>query len=120
MTIRGFFQWAFVVLWTLLWGLPFAILGCLTPGRMAKGKLFRWLSKRYSAVAMPVFGVKVETRGLSGWNPDTGYLFMSTHSSHLDSPALALALPQPTFWVFKKELARIPVFGWALLARGRS
>ena len=119
MTIRGFFQWAFIVLLTLLVGPPFTLLGWLSPKREQKGKLFRWLSKRYAGLALRMFGVTVEARGLPRVDPDTGYLFMSTHASHLDSPALALALPHPTFWVFKKELARIPVFGWVILALGQ-
>lgn len=119
MTVRGCFQWAFIVLLTLFVAAPFTLIGLLSPDRMAKGKAFRWLSKRYSGLAMRMFGVTVEARGLSRVDPDAGYVFMSTHASHLDSPALALALPQPTFWVFKKELAKIPFFGWTLLALGQ-
>ncbi len=119
MTFRGLFQWAFIVLLTLVVAVPFTLIGVASPDRMAKGKVFRWLSKRYAALAMRMFGVTVESRGVSRVDPDTGYVFMSTHASHLDSPALAIALPHPTFWVFKKELAKIPFFGWTLLALGQ-
>jgi 1-acyl-sn-glycerol-3-phosphate acyltransferase len=44
---------------------------------------------------------------------------MSNHVSHADSPALAAVISHPLHWVFKKELSRIPVFGWVLLACGQ-
>jgi 1-acyl-sn-glycerol-3-phosphate acyltransferase len=47
------------------------------------------------------------------------YVFMSNHVSHVDSPALAISIPHPLHWVFKKELSRIPVFGWVLLSLGQ-
>jgi 1-acyl-sn-glycerol-3-phosphate acyltransferase len=118
-TARGLFQWTCIGLLTLLVGPPFTLLGWMARTRERKGKLFRWLSKRYAAAAVRMLGVTVEARGVSRVDPSRGYVFMSTHASHLDSPALAIALPQPTFWVFKKELARIPVFGWVLLALGQ-
>jgi 1-acyl-sn-glycerol-3-phosphate acyltransferase len=118
-TILGLFQWVFIALLTLLVGPPFTLLGWLAGTRERKGKLFRYLSKRYAGLALWMPGVTVEPRGVSRVDPDKGYIFMSTHTSHLDSPALAIALPQPTFWVFKKELAKIPVFGWVLLALGQ-
>ena len=119
MIFRGVYQWVGVILLTLAMGPPFTLLGLLARTREKKGLLFRWLSKRYAGIAMWMFGVTVTASGVSRVDPDKGYIFMSTHAGHLDSPALAIALPQPLFWVFKKELSRIPVFGWALLALGQ-
>jgi len=118
-TLRGFFQWTGIILLTVLMGVPFIVLGLLARTREKKGKLFHWLSKRYSIIAMWMFGVTVEGRGVSRVDPDKGYIFMSTHAGHLDSSSLAIVIPQPLFWVFKKELSKIPVFGWVLLALGQ-
>jgi len=119
MTVRGLFQWAFVVVLTLLVAIVFMPIGFLTPSRAGKGRIFRWLSKKYSGIALPVLGVKVEARGLSRLDGEAPYMFMSNHSSHLDAPVLAHAIPHPMFWVFKKELAKIPFFGWTILALGQ-
>jgi 1-acyl-sn-glycerol-3-phosphate acyltransferase len=118
-TLGNAVQLFLLALLTLVIGVPAIVLGLLVPGRSRKGRIFRWVTKSYSAVALPLFGVTLETRGLSRVDRGRPYVFMSNHVSHVDSPALALAIPHPLHWVFKKELSRIPVFGWALLSLGQ-
>ncbi len=119
MTAKNAVQLFLLALLTLAIGIPAIVLGLLAPGRSRKGRIFRWVTKSYSAVALPLFGVTLETRGLSRVDRDRPYVFMSNHVSHIDSPALALSIPHPLHWVFKKELSRIPVFGWVLLCLGQ-
>ena len=119
MTVKNVVQFILLGLLTLLFGTPAILLGLLAPGRNRKGRIFRWVSKSYSWVAVRLFGVTLETRGLSRVDPEKPYVFMSNHVSHIDSPVLALSIPHPLHWVFKKELSRIPVFGWVLLALGQ-
>ena len=118
-TVRTVFQMMAVGLATLAIGLPAIALGILVPGQVRKGKIFRWVTKSYSRILLPVFGVTVETRGLSRVGRDNPYIFMSNHASHVDSLALAVSIPHPLHWVFKKELSKIPVFGWVLLSLGQ-
>ena len=119
MTVRTVFQMMAVGLATLVVGLPAIALGMLVPGRSRKGRIFRWVTKSYSMILLPVFGVSVETRGLSRVDRNVPYVFMSNHASHVDSLALAVSIPHPLHWVFKKELSKIPVFGWVLLSLGQ-
>ncbi|MGE5285448.1 MAG: lysophospholipid acyltransferase family protein [Actinomycetota bacterium] len=119
MTVRTVFQMMIVALATLGIGLPAITLGLLVPGQSRKGKIFRWVTKSYSRILLPVFGVTVETRGVSRVDRDVPYVFMSNHASHVDSLALAVSIPHPLHWVFKKELSKIPVFGWVLLSLGQ-
>ncbi len=44
--------------------------------------------------------------------PKGPYLIISNHSSHLDGPALIVTMPDPVYFVIKKGLALIPVWGW--------
>jgi 1-acyl-sn-glycerol-3-phosphate acyltransferase len=104
---------------TLVIGVPAIILAFFLPGKALKGKLFLVVSKTYARVALWFFRVKVKGRGLANVDLGKAYVFMSNHASHADSAALALIISHPLHWVFKKELARIPVFGWALLACGQ-
>lgn len=119
MTVRTVFQMAAVGLATLVIGLPAIVLGMVVPGQSRKGRIFRWVTRSYSMTLLPVFGVTVETRGLSRVDRNAPYVFMSNHASHVDSLALAVSIPHPLHWVFKKELSKIPVFGWVLLSLGQ-
>jgi 1-acyl-sn-glycerol-3-phosphate acyltransferase len=119
MTLANAVRLFLLALLTLVIGVPAIVLGILVPGRSRKGRIFRWVTKSYSAVALRLFGITLETRGLSRVDRGTPYVFMSNHVSHVDSPALALSIHHPLHWVFKKELSRIPVFGWVLLSLGQ-
>jgi 1-acyl-sn-glycerol-3-phosphate acyltransferase len=50
--------------------------------------------------------------------PGKSYIVTPNHQSHSDILALLLTLPVRFRWVVKKELLRIPFFGWALAATG--
>lgn len=119
MTVLNALQLLFIGFLTLVLGVPGILLALLLPGRTLKGKVFQWVSKIYSRIALFVLGVTVECRGLGNIDARKPYVFMSNHASHADSPALAAVIPHPLHWVFKKELSRIPVFGWVLLACGQ-
>ena len=99
--------------------LPFMILGFFRPGLTRKGRLFRPLAKIYSKTLFAAFQVRVVYRGVERIDPERPYVFMANHTSIADPLALAITIPQPFHCVFKKELARIPVFGWALLSLGQ-
>jgi len=104
---------------TLVLGAPAILVGLAVPGRRRKGKIFRWVSKTYARILLPLFGVTVETRGLHRVDPAARYVFLSNHASHVDSLALARSIPHPLHFVFKKELSKVPVFGWVLLSLGQ-
>jgi 1-acyl-sn-glycerol-3-phosphate acyltransferase len=66
-----------------------------------------------------VCGVRVRTRRLVPLDPSTPYVFMSNHRSQYDILAVVAALEEFQLrWVAKKELTRVPVFGWALKHTG--
>ncbi|NNF83860.1 MAG: 1-acyl-sn-glycerol-3-phosphate acyltransferase [Deltaproteobacteria bacterium] len=119
MTILNAVQLILLGILTLVMGVPAILLSFLLPGKKWKGKLFRFVSRTYARNAQWFFRIKVVGRGMENIDALTPYVFLSNHISHADSPALALVISHPLHWVFKKELARIPVFGWVLLACGQ-
>jgi len=119
MNVSSALKWFFLGLLVLVFGLPGAILGLVLPSKTLKGKLFLWVSKNYSRVALFVLGIKVACRGLDNIDIRESYVFMANHVSHADAPALASVIPYPLHWVFKKELSRIPVLGWLLINTGQ-
>lgn len=59
-------------------------------------------------------GIKVDTVGMDKIRPDRPAIYVSSHKSHMDIPASMAAFPVRFFFIAKKELQRIPIFGWAL------
>jgi 1-acyl-sn-glycerol-3-phosphate acyltransferase len=112
-------QFAAMGLMTVLIGVPAVLIGLLIPGRSRKGRFFRYVAKAYCGLSLPLFRIRVRATGLENIDPAKPYVFMANHISHADAPALAVILPQPIHWVFKKELGAIPFFGWALRAGGQ-
>ena len=65
-----------------------------------------------------VTGIRCRITGLEHV-PSTGsYVVVSSHTSHLDGPAIVRALPHPVYFVIKKELTRIPLWGYAVVKIG--
>lgn len=66
-----------------------------------------------------VCGVHVHVRRLAVLDPARPYVFMSNHRSQFDILAAVEALSEFQLrWVAKKELTRVPFFGWALKHAG--
>jgi 1-acyl-sn-glycerol-3-phosphate acyltransferase len=68
----------------------------------------------WSNAILGISGVKVTVSGLENIDKNRSYVFVSNHSSQFDIPALQNSIPNRMGIVFKKELAKIPLFGWQL------
>ena len=68
----------------------------------------------YIVFLVKVFlGVTIEFRGLENLSKHEKYFIASAHQSMFETFALQTVLPGPIF-ILKKELMRIPLFGWCL------
>ena len=77
------------------------------------------LSRLWAAVNLALCGVRVHDTRRVPLDPRRPYVFMSNHASHFDVLAVVAALPEFQLrWVAKRELADIPIFGWALRRAG--
>jgi len=63
-------------------------------------------------------GVRYRVQGLENVPTDSSYVVISNHCSYLDGPVLVLALPDPVYFIIKKELARIPLWGPTVVKAG--
>lgn len=68
------------------------------------GKIILWLA-----------GVKLRITGHENVEKDKLYVYASNHMSLFDIPVLQAAMPQKVYKIYKKELGKIPIFGWQLL-----
>jgi 1-acyl-sn-glycerol-3-phosphate acyltransferase len=77
-------------------------------------KLYIWLSKVFSKGILLISGIKLKVTGLENFDKKAIYIFASNHASQFDIPVLQYVIPNRFSIVFKKELGKIPVFGWQL------
>ena len=73
----------------------------------------------FGRFALWVLGTRLEVRGLENIRPGQGYVLVPNHESNWDPPALLAALQGiPVRFIVKKEIADIPIFGWAVIRTG--
>jgi 1-acyl-sn-glycerol-3-phosphate acyltransferase len=75
-------------------------------------QLARWWSKGITRLS----GVRITVVSQAELARDQPYVFMSNHLSTLDIWAAYVAIPLPVRMIAKKQLGRIPLFGWAMAA----
>ncbi|MFN4111335.1 MAG: lysophospholipid acyltransferase family protein, partial [Ignavibacteria bacterium] len=78
------------------------------------GKIYNILGKTWAKLLLWVAGVKVKVIGLENISRDENYVYVANHVSGFDIPVVMASLPGQLRIVFKKELTKIPVFGWQL------
>jgi 1-acyl-sn-glycerol-3-phosphate acyltransferase len=78
------------------------------------GKVYHFLGKVWAKLLLWIAGVKVEVIGLENINPDENYVYVANHCSGFDIPVVMASIPGQMRIVFKKELTKIPLFGWQL------
>ncbi len=59
-------------------------------------------------------GVKVSVKGIENIDTNKSYVFVANHSSYFDIPAVFVAIQNRLRIMYKKELEKIPIFGWYL------
>ncbi len=90
--------------------------------------LFSWLPKGgvYPFISRKVWGpgllwlagASLDTEGTEKLDARKHYIFFANHRSYYDIPALCAALPVPVYFVAKREILKIPLFGWGMWAIG--
>ena len=85
----------------------------LLPGGRQK---FHKFTKAWAISALKIFGIKVKKSGIYN-NPDNNtYIYVANHSTWWDIPVLIASIDQNVRIIYKKELEKIPIFGWGLAA----
>jgi len=92
-------------------------IGALVLGAVDKsGDLVLALARLWSRVILGVPGVKLEVKMRAPLEPGRPYVFMPNHASMVDIWAVFVAIPASFRFIAKKQLASIPLFGWAMAA----
>jgi 1-acyl-sn-glycerol-3-phosphate acyltransferase len=80
------------------------------------GRTYAFHARLWSRISLFLAGARVTLRGMEHL-PSGPVIFMSNHQSNFDIPSLLASLPCRIYWIAKKELFDIPVFG-ASMKRG--
>ncbi len=95
--------------------LAFAVAAILSiPFDRGTGRLFHRVGRAWAVVVLFVSGVRVTVTGLERLRHDRAYVYVSNHASLFDIPAVFAGIPDDIRVVYKKELEKIPIFGWGL------
>jgi 1-acyl-sn-glycerol-3-phosphate acyltransferase len=79
---------------------------------------YRYLALLWGRINLKLSGVRVKVIGAEKVNRNTSYIVMSNHQSNFDVLALATRLPLQLRWVAKRELLKVPIFGFAIKRMG--
>ncbi len=84
------------------------------------GKRFSWLGYTFLRIWSWIFSkltfIRYEIHGKENFRKGQAYIYVSNHTSFLDLPGITLTIPGEFKPMAKKELLKIPLFGW--IARG--
>ena len=76
----------------------------------ASGRSYAFHARLWARVGLAMNLTAVELRGAEHL-PDGPFILMSNHQSNFDILSLLAAMPRRIYWIAKKELFDIPIFG---------
>jgi 1-acyl-sn-glycerol-3-phosphate acyltransferase len=79
-----------------------------------RGHLFHLNNRLWAKGVLLLGGLKLTVRGVEKLDFASNYVYVSNHASLFDIPAVIAGVPDQVRLVYKKELQKIPVFGWGL------
>ena len=68
----------------------------------------------WSRTLNKIIGIRIKIEGWENIEPGTAYIYCANHSSLLDIPVLLGSLPGDVRIIYKRELEKIPIFGYGL------
>jgi len=112
--IRALLSLVLFVVLTLVLSVLAVLSGPFSPS----GDAVLSLARFWGRIVLAVPGVRMEVSIRTPLDPKRPYVFMANHASMIDIFAMFVALPVPFRFIAKKQLGRIPIFGWAMRAGG--
>lgn len=92
-------------------GIPFLLLS-------SGGKAAHIVSNTFSKAVLFIAGVRLRVEGREKIDKKEKYVFISNHLSYFDIPVLISSIPNNLRFIYKKSIAYVPFFGWAVYLGG--
>ncbi|TDQ16598.1 1-acyl-sn-glycerol-3-phosphate acyltransferase [Algoriphagus boseongensis] len=113
-----FFQWIYTIYSGLLFILLMLIFGLLIviPILISEkaDKISFFFIRAWAGIWSFLSGIRYEIHGLEHLDRSKTYIYIFNHRSFIDAPLIPIAIPQELRALGKKELSRIPFFGWVV------
>jgi 1-acyl-sn-glycerol-3-phosphate acyltransferase len=113
LVIPGILRSAAILVHTLLSSLATATVAVLTGSDRLPSAVMRWWGMGFIRIG----GWKIRVEGLQNL-PVGGAILAANHQSLVDIPLFLAALPREVRFLAKRELGRIPLFGYAMRSAG--
>lgn len=108
------------VIWLAIWAALATIvlaIPIIAAGLLSRtGNLAFTLSKLWAYTMLAVSFVRVEIKNKEKIEKGTSYIIISNHQSHFDILALVTTLGAQYRWFIKREMLKVPLFGYGLYA----
>lgn len=110
--VKMIWGWFWAAFATTVLFLPMTIAAFLS----STGNMAFNISKVWAYIMLIVTGIHTEIKGQEKIKRGQSYIIISNHQSLFDIPALVTRLGIQFRWVIKKEILKVPLFGYALWA----
>jgi len=95
--------------------IPFSLLATVGSLVQKNLRIFYWVTRTWPRMALRVCNVSLTVRGTEHLQKDAAYVFVANHASMFDILAVLAGIPGRVNLILKKELTRVPLWGWGLL-----
>ncbi len=102
----------------IMYSLLIAILSLLVFPIDHNKKVSSALMRIWTRAVLAIFGVRVNVTGAENVSGRQGKIYISNHASYLDIFVQLAWLPDNVRMVYKKEINKVPLLGWAMAAAG--
>lgn len=109
--LRTTYCWVTLALLTIFTGIAYVPLAAVSPN----GRITRHLERFWVWFILRGSNIAVRLHGAAQIVPGESYIVMANHRSMYDIPALHYLLggDRDLRWIGKREMLRVPMFGWA-------
>ncbi len=114
MVISRYIRATAIIIWCFLSAFLVLIFSWLP-----RGGVYPWVSQKMWGPGLLWFaGARLRVEGRANIENNRHGIYFSNHQSNFDIPALTSSLKEPVYFIAKKEIKKIPIFGWGMAAIG--
>lgn len=113
--VKSIIQLLILIIWTILIIFIIMVTLLLT---LSPSWVLVIVRKVWAPFILFIIQIDLKVEGLEFIEDDKNYIIMSNHTSYLDVPILLCAYPKNIYFIAKRELLRIPFFGWMMWLLG--